>query len=333
MATLTIPFPDKFRLRGRIGTADIRSTEASLVQLQQSIASQTSQTYDSVLMALRHRQNLEEGKRLADDFLKKTEARFQAGTTARLDVIKARVDVAQAENDLIASEREVANARASLNRLLARPLGAPLAVADSLAVPEDLPPLDQLEAAAIATRPELVGLQRQQEGAKAGTALVRQYWLPDFTVGLSKNYSGPGPGVLFSGISMPLPVFFWQHSKGEIAEAKHRELELAAGYQDFRAQVALEVRGAHAAAATSLRQATFLRDQLVPAAREAFRIASVSYGLGGSSALEVLDARRTLRDAENQFTDALAAANMTRADLERAVARPLQSFATGASRD
>ncbi len=332
-ATLTIPFLDKFRLRGRIGTADVRATEATLLQLQQSIASQVSQTYDSVLLAFRHRQNLEEGKRLAEDFLKKTEARFQAGTTARLDVIKAKVEVAQAENDLIASERDVANARASLNRLLDQPLGAPFTVVDSLVVPDSLPALDQLEAAAIGVRPELIVLARQQEGAKATTALARQYWLPDLTFGMSKNYADPGPGVLFTGISMPLPVFFWQHTKGEIAEARHRELELAAGSQDLRAQVALEVRTAYAAAATSLRQVLFLRDQLLPAAREAFRIASVSYGLGGSSALDVLDARRALRDAETQFTDALAAANMTRADLERAVARPLDSFGTGASRD
>jgi cobalt-zinc-cadmium efflux system outer membrane protein len=332
-AALTIPFPDKFRLRGRIGRADIQNTEASLLQLQQSIAAQTSQTYDSILAALRHGENLREAKRLADDFLKKTQARFDAGSTPRLDVIKARVDVAQAENDLIVSEHDVANARSALNRLLDRPLGAAITVADSLAVPPDLPPLDRLEAAALAGRPELAGLERQREGARATTALAREYWFPDLTFGLSHNYADPGPGVLFTGISLPLPVFFWQHTKGEIAEARHRELELDAGLKDLRSQVGLDVRTTYATAITSLRQVIFLRDQLVPSAREAYRIASVSYGLGGSSALEVLDARRVLRDAENQFTDALAAANIARADLERAVGRPLDAAATGGTHD
>lgn len=77
----------------------------------------------------------------------------------------------------------------------------------------------------------------------------------------------------------------------------------------------------------------FIRDKLLPSAREAYRIASVSYSLGGLSALEVLDARRGLRDAENQFTDALAAANIARADLERAVARPLDAVPTGGAHD
>src|SRR5258706_888416 len=332
-ASLTIPFPDKFRLNGRIGRAAVQANEAVLPLAQLSLAAQASETYDSLLAALRHRGNQEEAKRQAEEFLRRTEARFAGGTAARLDVIRARVDVAQAENDLIASERDVDNARAALNRLLDRPLSAPIAASDTLAVPPPLPPLEQLEAAALASRPELVSLERQQEGARATTALAREDWLPDFTVGVSHNYADPGPGSLTTGVSLPIPLFFWQHGKGEIAESRHPELDLSATYRDARAQVGQDLRVAYGAAATALRQAIYLRDQLVPAAREAYRIAAVSYGLGGSSALEVLDARRALRDAESQYTDALAAASMTRADLERAAAKPLESIGTGGSHD
>ena len=328
-ATITVPFLDKFRLRNRIGRADVQFNETNLNFLRQSIEAQTSQTYDSLLTALRHQRNQEEAKAQADDFLKKTEARFQAGSVPRLDVVRARVDAASAENDLIASSRDVLNARASLNRLLDRPLGAPIAASDSLEVPPALPPVAALEVAALTNRPELAGIQRQLEGARATTSLAREYWLPDLSIGLVHNYESPGPGNLFTGVSMPIPIFFWQHSKGEVAEARHRERELEAADRDLRAQIGQEVRTAHSAAATALRQAIFLRDVLLPAAREAYRIASVSYGLGGSSALDVLDARRALRDAENQYTDALAAANMSRAELERAVTKSLTSFATG----
>jgi len=330
--TLQVPFPDKFRLRGRIGSADVRSTEAALLALQQGIAATTSQVYDSLLAALRHPHDLEQARALAQDFLKKTDARFEGGSAARLDVIRARVDVAQAENDLITNARDIVNARAALNRLIDRPLGAPLAVSDSLVLPPPLPALEPLEAAAFASRPELAGLAREQEGAKATTALAREYWLPDFIFGISKNYADPGPGLFSTGISLPLPAFFWQHSKGEIAESHHHELELAASYRDLRAEVGQDVRSAYAAASTALRQAVFLRDNLLPSAREAYRIASVSYGLGGASALEVLDARRVLRDAESQYTDALAAASMARADLQRAVGAPLERFEAGGPR-
>lgn len=328
-ATLTIPFLDKFRLRGRIGTADIRAAEAGGVLTRQVIASATSQTYDSLLAALRRQRDIRESRTLAQDFARKTEARYNAGDTPKLDVIRARVDVAQAENLLIVNQRDVANARAALNRLMGRPLAAPVAAADTLAVAAPLPELTQLEQAGLATRPELTSLRSQRVGARAAVTLAREYWLPDFFIGLNRDYVAEGPALFTTGVAFPLPVFFWQHTRGEIAEARYRERELTAAYADLEAQVGQDIRAAYATADAALRQAVYIRDELLPAAREAYRIASVSYGLGGSSALEVLESRRALLDAESQYTDALAAASSARAELERAIAAPLDTFVTG----
>jgi cobalt-zinc-cadmium efflux system outer membrane protein len=330
-ATLSIPFPDKFRLLGRIGRADVGSTEATVEALRLGIAAQASEVYDSALAVLRQRRTLEEVRGLATEFLRRTRARFEAGTAPRLDVMRAQVDLAQAENDLIASERGVANAFAALNRLLDRPLGAPILLADSLELPPELPPLDSLEAQAMALRPELASLQRQQEGAHAASQLAREFWLPDLSMGLTHNYASPGPGNFFTGLQMPIPFLFWNHTRGQLAETVHRERELEASARDLRAEIGQDVRAAHAAAATALRQARHLHDVLLPAVREAYRVASLSYGLGGLSALEVLDARRALSDAESQYTGALAAANIARADLGRAVGRSLDGSGTGGS--
>lgn len=327
---ISIPFPDKFRLNNRIGVADIRANESNLRLQQQLIAAQTSQAYDALLAALRHRADLQEGRRLAAEFLARTEARFNAGTAAKLDVIKARVDVAQADNALIANEGDIANASTALDRLVGRVVGAPIAPTDSLEVPEPLPDSATIEQVALANRPEVASIESQRAGARAGTALAKEFWLPDLTLGVSRDYAQPGSPLFTTGLALPLPVFFWQHSRGEIAGAQHFERELDATARDTRAQVTQDVRAAYATASTAIRQAIFLRDELVPAAREAFRVASTSYTLGGSSALEVLDARRALLDAQSQLSDALAAANTARAELERALGVPLNTL--GASK-
>ncbi len=331
-ASITVPFFDKFRLNGRIGTAGIHQSEFDSAAVRQQIASATAQTYDSLLAALRHRVNLLEADSLAGDFLRKTQARFEAGTVARLDVVNAQVAVAQDSNQMIANRRDIANARASLNRLVGRPLGAPVLTSDSLAVPSRLPDLAVLETAALRNRPELASLQAQRTGARATTSLAREFWLPDFTLGISKDYlAGAVPGVFTTAISLPIPLLYWNHTRGEIALDRFREDELSATYRDAEAAVGQDVRVAYATAATELEQAVFLRDQLLPSARQAYRIAAASYGLGGSSELEVNSARAALLDAESQFTDALAAASSARADLERAIAAPLASFGSGAA--
>jgi cobalt-zinc-cadmium efflux system outer membrane protein len=331
---LTIPFPDKLRLRGQVSGADVRTAELAYSLLRQQIASQVVQTYDSLLVAQRHVEDFREGRQLAQDFLARTEARFNAGTDAKLDVVKARVDLAQATTQIIASERDVANARASLNRLLGRSLAIPLRASDTLAVPPQLAAVELFEKRALAVRPEVQTLAAQRRGASAATALAKEYWVPDISLSVSHN-TVDGAGTTYdTGIGIGIPLFFWQHSRGEVAEAQHRERELAATARDLSAQVSLEVRTAYATATTAVQQVIYLRDELVPEARQAYTIAASSYRLGGSSALEVLDAQRTLLDAQTQYAAALAAANDAMADLERATGTSLATSATsGGPRD
>lgn len=326
---LTIPFFDKFRQNNRIGLADVRASQSNLRLQQQTIALQASATYDSLAVALLHRSNLIDARQLAQDFLTRTQARFNAGTVAKLDVIQAQVGVAQAQNDLISNERDVLSAQASLNRTLGRVVGAPILPTDSLDLPAPLPDSTTIEESALANRPELSIVQQQIAGQHATTNLTREFWLPDLTFGIARDYSQPGPALFTTGIALPLPAFYWQHAKGDIALSEHTERELAATFRDTRAQVTQDVRTAYANAATAMKQAAFLRDELVPAAREAYRVASTSYTLGGSSALEVITARTALLQAEAQLADALAAANTARADLDRALG--LAVSATGAT--
>ena len=330
---ITVPFPTKIVLQGRAARGELGSIDETYTLQRQLVVFQTNQAYDSLLVSLKHRQDLEEARKLSQDFLDKTQARYNAGTVAKLDVIKAQVAVAQAENDLIANERGVANARAGLNRMLGRVLGASIEAADSLTIPSAPPEFAELEAMAMARRPELRGLASEQAGARASQKLAQHYLLPDVDLSVTKSRLYGEPFEYETGIGFSLPIFFWQHQRGEVAEARYRANELDAQYRDMTAQVGEDLRNAYATASTSLRQAIYLRDQLLPSAREAYRIASTSYTLGGSSALEVIDAQRTLLDAQTQYAAALAAANDAIADLERATGAPLSSVSRGGSNE
>jgi cobalt-zinc-cadmium efflux system outer membrane protein len=269
---LTVPFPDKFRLNNRIGLADIGAFESNYRLQQQTVALQASASYDSLLVALQHRVNLRDARELAADFLKRTQARYDAGSAPRLDVIQAQVGVAQADNDLIANERDIANAQASLNRTLGRIIGAAVAPTDSLDMPAPLPDSASIDQLAVANRPELAILRNQQSGAHASTGLIKEFWLPDLTFAVTRDYVAPGSPLFTTGIALPLPAFYWQHSRGDIAQAQHFERELEATYRDTRAQVTQDVRSAYANASTAMRQVAFIRDVLVPAARESYRV-------------------------------------------------------------
>ncbi len=329
IAGFTIPFPQKFWLHGQAANGDVGNLEAAYRTQRAVIATETAQAYDSLLVSLKHRDDLLLARALSQDFLKKTQARFNAGTTARLDVVKAQVGVAQSENDLIANERGVAAARAALNRLIGRILGAGINAVDTLAVvpvPDDY---DRLQQLAMEHRPELAGIERQIAAAHSAEKLAQQYYFPDLNVSFQHNdpYGAPGlPQSWTTGVGISVPLLFWQHQKGEVAEAKHLELELAATQRDVFAQVEQDLRNAYSTATTSYRQAVFIRDELLPSAQEQYDIAFKTYSLGGASSLEVIDSQNALLDAKNQFATALGALNDAVADLQRAVGAPLDTM-------
>lgn len=327
---LTVPFPTKFLFARRVGQAGVDAARFAYLGLRQQTASATAQAYDAVLVALQHRSDLEGARHLAQDFLDRTQIRFTQGAVPKLDVIRAKVDVASAQNALLAASRDVSNARATLNRLLGRTLGAPITLVDSLAIPDAIPGLDTLLVVAQTERPELRRLASQRRGARAQATLASEYWLPDVDVSLQKNVAQGSPNTYTTGIAFSVPLFFWNHQRGEVAQASHYERELDATYRDLQAQIDQDVRTTYATASTALEQARYLDSELVPEAREAYRIAATSYALGGASALEVLDARRTLIQAESDYADALGSANDARADLERAVGTSLDSLFAGA---
>jgi cobalt-zinc-cadmium efflux system outer membrane protein len=328
---ITMPFPQKLLMQGSAGRASVRSAEFAYEQQRQAVVAETAQAYDALLVALQHGRDLAQARQLAADFLERTEARFAGGTVPRLDVIKARVELAQAENDRIANERDQANARSALNRAMGRLLRLPLQPADSLMVPEPPGALDSLIPVALRQRPELRGLDADRSGARTAAAIAQQYFLPDLSLSLEKNVVYGSPDEYTLGVGFSVPLFFWNHQRGEVAEARHRVRELDASYRDLQAGVEQDVRTAWAAADAAVRQATYLRDELLPEAQHAYDVVSKSYALGGSSALDVIDARRTLLDAENQYADALGAANDAVFQLGLAIGEPV-SGAAGESR-
>ena len=322
-ATFTVPFFDKFRLNRRVSEAALRAAELSLTQTEQQIASQTLSAFDAVLVASAELENDRESERLSEEVLKKTEARFDAGTVARLDVLQARVNFSQAKNQSIADERALMTARATLNRLLARASGAEVEPAEKLDVPPPLPDVASLLSLAADHRPELASIRAQREGARFAVKLAREYWLPDLNVSLFRNFTEGSPASYSTAGSVAVPLFFWQHEKGDVAAAEARQVELAADESTARAQVELDVRTAFASADTARRQALWIRDELLPEAREAFQVASRSYELGGSSAVDLINAKSALLASTTQLTQALGAANDAAAQLELAVGAPV----------
>jgi outer membrane protein, multidrug efflux system len=109
------------------------------------------------------------------------------------------------------------------------------------------------------------------------------------------------------------PIFDGGRLKGQVSIAESRERELVESYRKAILTAFADVEQA-LAAASRLGQREALQAQVQDRAREALRLAEVRYREGADDLLSVLDAQRTLFDAQDQL------AQIRRDRLESAVA-------------
>jgi len=322
--TQAFEYPGRRSVRAAIarGEADQTRTDTDLARLE--LRFDVTVAFDALLLAREKLAYAEQNLALAQDFLEKTELKHRAGDIPEVEVIRARVEAAQAARAVRAAASEVSLARASLNFLLARPASAPLEVSGSLARPPAPLDLSVLQEMARRGRPDL----RRMELELARLDLERRQAsltnVPDVDFGFSTHRIEGEPRTWDVTLSAAVPLFWWQPKKGVVAEADARRRAGAHELELLRERISLDVEQAHLTALTTRAQiAAFEQDILGPASR-VYDMLLFSFQQGEIGSIELIDARRTLSQARQAYADALYEHSIALATLEKSVGQALR---------
>jgi len=320
----SIEFPGKRALRGKIAAKQAGELHQDIELLKLDIAFQVKQAFYGLLLAQEKleyaRQNLE----LSRDFQKKAEWKFEAGDVAKVEVLRAKVEAAKAANEVRAAQNEVRLAKARLNFILARKKEAPLEIRGKLKrAPVDLDG-ETLIRNALSFRPEIkkinLGLEREELAKKQ----AYMSYAPDLELGINKHRIA-GEGEWWDvTLSFPVPLFFWQPKRGEIAEAEANIASLKRESEHIRNAIVLEVEEAFRNALTAGSQIKLFEEEILAQAEEVYNLFLFSYQEGEIGGIELIEARRTLVEARKAYADALFHYSVAVAALEKSIGRPLE---------
>ena len=141
------------------------------------------QVVEAFYRALLHEQGLsvaEEGVKLADQQRGIAKTRFEAGSAARFDVLRAEVELANAKTTLIRAKSSLDIAyREALRSVLSLPPATPLALQGTLEQVERLPDEPEL-LAKLDARPDFRAITAQRTIAEQSVALANSEWKPSF---------------------------------------------------------------------------------------------------------------------------------------------------------
>lgn len=236
------------------------------------------------------------------------------GERPGVDVLRAELELAEAEDAVAAARLAAAEAEVRLNLLLGREPTASVVIEPTLAV---LPPTVGDDA--LAARPALQAAEVAIEAARATVSSVRARRLPTVEAGAFREDQEHGVRV-----SLNLPLFDYGRNRGESREAEAAVARAEAELARLRRELQSEAARAELAVAGELARRATYRAEVLARAERLVELARVGYETGAMSLLDVLDARRRLAAARAGVVDRDLGVALAVNDLWRAHALPPQ---------
>ena len=345
----TIPYPGKLSLRRQEAEREVDAASAPLEAATRQVVRDVKDAYYELAFIDQALSIINRNRDVLASFVRVTEGRYSVGVSGQQDVLKANVETTRLAETAVTLTEQRRAAVARLNALLDRPSETPVdnptiptAVARA-AVPQSagdirftsaalgtraadspLPPLADLQEAAIRQNPEIRERDAMIAAQTARLELTRKEVLPDFDVSLQYGQRGGGlPDMVTALVSVPLPVFKGRKQSQLTTEAN---AEVSALHADRAAKVN-EVRAEVARLVSELErsraQLALYVKALLPQARASLTSATSSYQVSRVDFLTVLDNQSTVFNYETEYFRVLSDFAKNLAELERVVGKEI----------
>jgi outer membrane protein TolC len=266
--------------------------------------------------------------RRAEAILAWLERRVELGEGSLLDLASARLAVADARASLVAHEAEVARAERGVSELS----GGEAIATGSLAIARPVPPVEELLAHAVASRPELRAAERTIEAAERTRDARHRARAPDLSLyvgwqhsfeSLMSLFNQPEYDALLFGIDVEVPTHLaWD---GELRESDALVAAAVAERDALERQVRREVEAARVALRAA-HEETAIREAALADARTAAELVARALALGEERVLTLLAAERVVLDAIESYQHALGTEAIRHLELLDASGRDLDAW-------
>lgn len=317
--TQLIELPGRRNLRGKIASKESEITGCEVDLARQNIIYNVKRSFYQLLLAMTIQKYAEENLAMAKDFLAKAKEKYASGAVAKVEMLRAKVEAAKADNLLQTTCNQVKLAKAQLNFYLARNKFQPLNIQGNLqATPREFD-IKKLQADALISRPELKQerLSVKKENLAKKQALFS--YLPDVSLGISRHRIENEPSTWNVALSFEVPLFFWQKARGEIAETNANHAATHERLLHLELSVALEVENAYYNTISLKEQVALFEKEMLEEAEQVYQMSMTSYQEGKTSSIELIESRRSLVEIKQAYAETLFNYQLAQAELEKAV--------------
>ena len=301
----------------------VSAAKSGVEDTAERVASQVARAYLAAVKADTDVETAQSNVTLSQAVEAQAEHQKTAGTGTGIEITRAKVQLANNQQELLAAQNVRRAAHLRLLRAMGLRLDTEMELTDKLQyVPVDAVTLAQAQAQAIQKRPDLQEQQEREANARLSASATRMERLPSVMAFGDYGDNGTGLGSALPtrtyGISVKVPIFDGGRRDARRAESDSQYRSEKLRTNDLKEQIELDVR----LALDELRSA----DDEVKVSREGLQLAENEltqarrrYEAGVANSLEVTDAQTRLERARDNQTAALYGYNVARLDLAQAM--------------
>lgn len=318
------------RLRNTTQAAGHRSTAAlqSLRADETEMAFRIREAYWRLYQMREMQQVIETALKQVQSQLDIIQKMRDRGMALESDVLAVQARRSEVQLQQLDAEKAIKLSRLNLNYLTGFPLDTQIRQTDSVVVQPLSNDLETLTSLALQKRPDLGALSSELKATRAEVRAAQSQWFPQINLMGQYNYARPNAyivpqedvftGTWEAGVSVSMNLWSWGVSHQRVQQAKYRERERAAQFNDFRESVRVEVRQQVLELERAHKSVSVAQDG-VRESRAAFNVMQQRFQQGMALTAELLDAELTFRQAELRHVQALTDYASARAALTRAI--------------
>ncbi|MFI5312322.1 MAG: TolC family protein [Gemmatimonadales bacterium] len=321
-----VPVAGKLRLAGLAETARADASATRVADVSFDLRARAATVFYD-LYALDGTLRVSRGtRRLLQDIGDIAAKMYQVGDGRQADVLRASVELARMQEDIIRMETMRTALTARLNAMVAAPPDAALGEPQLPLFPVALPALDSLTRIAELDRPMIRAGAQDVDAADASARLAQRDIWPDLQLGIQYGQQPGANGAQRMGslmVGASLPVFANSRQYALREEANAMRAMAAADLAAMRAETRGAVGEAQASVVRSRRLAELYRGSVLPQAEATVSSSLSSYRVGTVNFMTLLDAQMTLNRYRQELFTLEAEEGKAWAELEMLTGRVL----------
>lgn len=312
------------RLSGQVNSASSLQRASSLDEVtgELDVSLAVKNAYYQVLLA---KQFVDAYQRRVDEATERVRIAneaYSAGRVAKYDLLRNQTDLAEAQQQLNDSQRDLDTATIDLKSVMGVSQSSQLTLTQELTLQSSDQTLENLTACALKQRPEVAAARARIRSAQANLSVAKSAYKPQVYAtamadAAATSNEGSGTGYLV-GVAASLPILDGGLRKSSVDEAHAMIAQMQADERDAVLSVTRSVAMAYAQLNAAAKNVT-LAQASVAQADEDYRVIRMRYEAGKATNVEVLDALATLTRAQTSYAQALYSHNVARETLNRAI--------------